>query len=136
MDELEPANEDVAYRCGRLLAVIEEVQRTALGDVNSTVVDRFYGTASTAPISVFSRLIRGAQPHLAKLRRDRRGAYRALDARLQEVLKPVQSFPSVLDLEQQGLFALGYYHQRADDRRGAREHAAARLASTAPPTDT
>jgi CRISPR-associated protein Csd1 len=130
MDALDASTEDVAYRCGRLLAVIEEVQRAALGDVNATVVDRFYGTASTAPIAVFSRLLKGAQPHLAKLRRDRPGTYRALDARLQEVLAPVHGFPSALNLEQQGLFALGYYHQRAEDRRQAIERAAARAAAT------
>lgn len=130
MDALDASTEDVAYRCGRLLAVIEEIQRAALGEVNATVVDRFYGTASTAPIAVFSRLLKGAQPHLAKLRRDRRGAYQALDARLQEVLGPVPGFPSTLTLEQQGLFALGYYHQRAEDRRQAIERAAARSATS------
>lgn len=70
---LDPANRDQAYLCGRLLAVLEATQRAALGDVNATIVDRYFGTASSAPASVFGRLLRGAQPHLGKLRRDRPG---------------------------------------------------------------
>lgn len=109
--------ERTAYLCGRLLAVIEAAQRAALGGVNATVVDRFYGTASSAPMSVFSTLLRGTQAHLGKLRRERPGTYVALDRRLQDVLAGIRRFPATLTLEGQGLFALGYYHQRADDRR-------------------
>ena len=120
---LDTTHMEPGYHCGRLLAVLEQVQRAALGDINATIVDRFYGTASSAPQSVFSRLLRGAQPHMAKLRRDRPGAWRALDARLGEVLTHLDKFPSTLDLQQQGLFALGYYHQRAHDRAQAHEAA-------------
>jgi len=110
-----------AYLCGRLLAVIEATQRAALGKVNATVVDRFYGTASSAPMSVFSTLLRGTRAHLSKLRRDRPRTHTALEGRLMEVLERLPSFPTVLPLAGQGLFALGYWHQRADDRRAARE---------------
>lgn len=109
-----------AYLCGRLLAVLEDAQRQALGDVNATIVDRFYGSASSTPIAVFGRLVRGAQPHLARLRRDRYPAYVGLQNALQEILAGLPSvgektaFPSALNLEGQGLFALGYYHQRAE----------------------
>ncbi len=120
MVELNDSNRDPAYLCGRLLAVLERVQMTALPNLNATIVDRFFGSASTAPASVFSRLLRGGQPHLSKLRRDRPGAYFALQVRLEEILAGLQSFPRTLNLEQQGLFALGYYHQRAADRSGAR----------------
>lgn len=116
MVQLNPDSTDAAYCCGRLLAVLEDVQRAALGKINATIVDRFYGTASSAPLSVFSRLVRGAQPHLAKLRRDRPGAFRALDGRMLDVMSRLEGFPTVLDLHQQGQFALGYYHQRAHDR--------------------
>jgi CRISPR-associated protein Csd1 len=116
MIELDPRNPSPAYRCGRLLAVLEEVQRAALGRVNATIVDRFYGTASTAPLTVFPRLLRGAQPHLAKLERDRRPAYLALQRRIEEIVGGIRDFPTVLALPDQGRFALGYYHQRAQDR--------------------
>lgn len=114
--QLDPANRDQAYLCGRLLAVLEATQRAALGDVNATIVDRYFGTASSAPAAVFGRLLRGAQPHLSKLRRDRPGAYSGLQQRLEEVQKGLDHFPRTLTLEQQGRFALGYYHQRAADR--------------------
>jgi CRISPR-associated protein Csd1 len=113
---LEAPHPSPAYHCGRLLAVIEAVQRAALPGVNATVIDRFFGTASTAPGLVFPRLLRGAQPHLSKLERDRRGAYVALQRQLEETLSHVDSFPNALSMEDQGLFSLGYYHQRATDR--------------------
>jgi CRISPR-associated protein Csd1 len=125
MIQLDQENPNPAYRCGRLLAVLEQVQRLAIPGVNATVVDRFFGTASSAPAAVFPRLLRGAQPHLSKLERDRRGAYVALQRRLEEILGGLgvtkagalySGFPSTLTLQEQGLFSLGYYHQRAFDR--------------------
>lgn len=118
MMQLDDDNLDPAYRCGRLLAVLESVQYAALGI--TAVTDRFYGAASSAPASVFGRLLRGAQPHLAKLERDRPGAYHALHQRLEEVMAGLEGFPKTLDMEDQGLFALGFYHQRAHDRAQAR----------------
>nr|MBF6590887.1 type I-C CRISPR-associated protein Cas8c/Csd1 [Ktedonobacterales bacterium] len=133
MAELDLTNRDQAYLCGRLLAELEAVQRAALGDVNATIVDRYYGTASSAPASVFGRLLRGAQPHLAKLRRDREGTYVALDRRLQEILEGLPAFPHTLTLQKQGLFALGFYHQKAADSRAikARQAEKAAVAATA-----
>lgn len=122
MAVLDTENLDPAYLCGRLFAELEAVQRAALGKVGATIVDRYYGTASSAPATVFGRLVRGAQPHLGKLRRVRPPAYHALDGRLGEIMEHLDGFPTTLDLEEQALFALGYYHQRAADRRAAREH--------------
>ncbi len=114
MVQLNPANSSQAYQCGRLLAVLEETQRQALG--KTTIVERFFGTASSAPASVFGRLLRGAQPHLSKLERDKRTVYGALQRSLEEVQSHLETFPRTLTLEDQGLFALGYYHQRAHNR--------------------
>jgi CRISPR-associated protein Csd1 len=121
MVRLDPEHPSAAYRCGRLLAVLEAIQHQALPTAKATIVDRFYGTASSAPASVFARLVRGAQPHLGKLERDRPGAYRALQGRLEDILGGLDSFPTTLSLQDQGLFALGYYHQRAHDRAQAKE---------------
>ena len=117
---LDQDNPEPAYRCGRLFAVLEEVQRLAVPGIKATIGSRFYGAASSAPISVFSRLLQGARPHLAKLERDRPGAFRALQRRLEEIMGGLNGFPRMLTLEQQGLFSLGYYHQRAFDREQAR----------------
>lgn len=124
---LDRSNPDPAYHCGRLLAVLEAVQRLAVPGAKATIVDRFYGTASSAPALVFGRLLRGARPHLSKLERDRPGACYALQERLQEICFELPAFPRTLTLEQQGVFSLGYYHQRAFDRAKAREASELRL---------
>lgn len=116
MINLELHHDSAAYQCGRLLAVLEEIQRQAIPGLNAGIVERFYGTASANPIAVFPRLVRGAVPHLAKLRRDKRGAYIALQERLEGVLATLPDYPTTLSLRDQGLFSLGYYHQRAHDR--------------------
>lgn len=126
---LDPTNPSIGYRCGRLLAVLEQAQRNAIPGVNQTIVDRFYGTASTSPRSVFPRLMQGVQPHIAKLRRDRRGTAEGLNRRIEEIAAGIPSFPSVLNLEEQGMFALGFYHQRGDDRLRAAEGRARREAA-------
>ena len=121
MVQLDSKNTEPAYRCGRLLAVMERAQRAAIKNLNTTIVDRFYGTASTAPQSAFNSLMKGMQAHLSKLERDNRGAYNAIQTQLEEILSGLDNFPRVLTLEQQGLFSLGYYHQKAQDRAQARE---------------
>ena len=124
MVQLDSENAEPAYLCGRLLAVLEEAQRAAIRGINTTVVDRFYGTASSAPLSVFPILVKGARPHLTKLKRDNPGAHFAIDGRMEEILtkmNPTHGFPKVLNLHEQGVFALGYYHQRAHDREQMRE---------------
>jgi len=100
---------NVPYRLGRLFATLEKLQEEALPGTNTTIRDRFFGAASATPVTVFPRLIRGAQPHLAKVRR---AVF--FEKLIQEVLGPVTGFPSHLTLEEQGLFALGYYHQRQE----------------------
>jgi CRISPR-associated protein Csd1 len=113
MVQLDPENRNPAYLCGRLLAVLEAVQRAALPRINATITDRFFGTASSAPALVFGRLLRGAQPHLMRLRRDRPGLHHFWQRRIEEVMAGLEGFPKTLTLEEQGIFALGYYHQRA-----------------------
>ncbi len=123
--ELAGSNREPAYLCGRLLAELEAVQQEALGrDISATVVDRYYGTASSAPASVFPRLLRGAQPHLSKLRRNRESTYRAIDERLQEIMRGLPTFPTTLTLRARGLFALGYYPQKAEHTRARNEYRA------------
>ncbi len=133
MVQLNPEHPSAAYQCGRLLAVLERVQRLAIPGVKAGIVDRFYGTASSAPASVFGTLMKGVQPHLSKIERDRPGAYYALQNRLEDIQSHISVFPRTLTLQEQGLFALGYYHQRAFDRAQAREAAEQRKAGKAAP---
>ena len=123
MVALDNERPEPAYHCGRLLAVIESVQYAAPRQVNATVVDRFYGAASATPAVVFGVLLRDTQPRLAKLDAKSRGG---LQKRLMEVCGQIEAFPKTLSLEQQALFSLGYYHQRAHDRAMAISRAAER----------
>ncbi len=120
MVKLDQENKDSAYLCGRLFAVLESVQRLAIPGAGATITDRFYGTASSAPASVFGRLLRTAQNHMGKLRHTKTGAYHALQQRMEEIMADLPAFPKTLSLQEQGLFSLGYYHQRAFDREQAR----------------
>ncbi len=116
-----------AYVCGRLMAEYENLQRASSeSEVNSSVLDRYFGLASTYPAVAFPKVGILGQKHLRKLRRDRPSAAWAIDARLQELhalLNPTDTgaYPAKLGLEGQGLFALGYYHQKAWSTAQARD---------------
>jgi len=108
---------DPAYQCGRLMAVLAELQRAALGDVGAGVVQRYYAAASATPALVLGRLIRTSQFHLNKLEnRDERARFEEKIMGISNNLK--NGIPVTLTLEAQSLFALGYYQQLADLRVG------------------
>jgi CRISPR-associated protein Csd1 len=116
---LNPESRDPAYLCGRLFAVFDRLQYLALGGVNAGVVERYYASASTTPALVMGRLFRNAQFHLAKAD----GGVATNVAKDFEAITCAlgDQFPASLDLESQGRFALGYYHQKADYRRRTAE---------------
>ena len=104
-----------AYRLGRLFAVYERVQRAALGTVNASIRDRYFGTASSTPATVFPLLARKCAHHITSLRRreKRRGLAHWYEREIDAILDGVgTAFPRSLRLEDQGRFALGYHHQR------------------------
>lgn len=100
-----------AYVLGRLFAVLEKVQREAVGkNINATIKDRYFTSACASPASVFPILLRLAHHHTQK------AEYGGIsDRRIQDllVLLDAAPFPPHLSLEEQGIFVLGYYHQRA-----------------------
>lgn len=113
---LNPDHPNPAYHCGRMLAVLESIQKLAVPGLSATLVDRHYGAACASPASVFGNLLKDAtSAHLPKLRKNKKGAHMALDQRLCEVTDRIETLPKTLTLDDQGVFALGYYHQRADD---------------------
>ena len=99
---------NTAYRLGRLFALLERTQENALGDINATIKDRYFPTASATPGVVFPTLLKLNVHHLAKL--DSKGKW--LEIEIGKVLDEIQAFPTNLNMENQGLFILGYYHQR------------------------
>ena len=104
-----------AYQCGRLMAVYANLQRSALGDVGAGVVQRFYAAASVTPAHILGRLATLSQFHLNKLEGGLTHWYEGLLASIWERID--HELPTTLDLEEQGLFALGYYQQLAAMRR-------------------
>lgn len=123
---LDNENTDPAYLLGRLFSVLERTQEDALGNLNASIRDRFYGSASATPAAVFPRLLRTYQHHLEKMPSgalaERIGSEKAKAAKgfreklVQEIVGSMASagFPNQLSLKNQGIFAIGYYHQRKD----------------------
>ena len=102
-----------AYLLGRLFAVLERIQSQALGEINAGIGDRYYGSASAVPFSVFPRLLAGAKHHLSRLRKDKAGMAVNLEKDLGEILaKLPDSYPRHFNIDEQGRFSIGYYHQK------------------------
>ncbi|MFA4911111.1 MAG: type I-C CRISPR-associated protein Cas8c/Csd1 [Desulfobacteria bacterium] len=100
-----------AYQCGRLMAVLAKLQRSALGDVGAGIVQRYYAAASSTPALVLGRLVRTSQAHLNKLEPGLANWYENIIASIWGHIKDM--VPATLTLEEQTLFALGYYQQIA-----------------------
>ncbi len=103
-----------AYHCGRMMAVLAKLQQAALGDVGAGVVQRYYAAASATPALVLGRLVRGGQFHLNKLDPGLAHWYEEKLGSINVALR--DNYPVTLTLEEQSLFALGYYQQWVDLR--------------------
>ncbi len=106
---LDPSNPNSAYRLGRLFATLEKIQEEASPSLNATIRDRYYGAASSTPLTVFTTLLRLKNHHIGKLSP---GRATQMEKLIGEILGEVADFPHQLPLQDQGRFALGYYHQR------------------------
>lgn len=114
-EKLDNENSNSAYICGRIFAVLESIQRSALGkDVNAGIRERFFSFASTSPSSAFGRLMKMSQNHLTKIKGEKPGLAVILDKELSELFSKINQFPAIFSLEEQGQFAIGYYHQKQD----------------------
>ncbi len=107
---LNPEHPNPAYQCGRLLAVLAELQYKAQGDVGAGVVQRYYTATSQAPALRIGQLMSNAKNHLNKIDN---GLTQIFEKRLSEIMSRMTAIPKTLDLEEQSLFALGYYQQLA-----------------------
>ncbi|PID74152.1 MAG: type I-C CRISPR-associated protein Cas8c/Csd1 [Desulfobacterales bacterium] len=106
---LDKDSENIAYRLGRLFAVLEKVQGDAIPGAKATIKDRYFGSASATPGAVFPQLLRLAQHHIQKAEYGH-----VSDKRIEEIVATITHFPAHLKIEDQGLFSLGYYHQRPE----------------------
>ncbi len=98
-EKLDAENCSPPYICGRIFAVLESIQRAALGkDINAGIRERFFTFASTSPSSAFGRLMRLSQNHLTKLKNEKAGLAVILDRELQELLAQIHDFPAIFGM--------------------------------------
>lgn len=117
-------NKNSVYWLGCLFAELANLQREAhktdgKDNVKSTIVDRFYTTASTCPKLVHGRLIAQSQHHLRKLEGKSSGAAHAISNKIASINERIdfEEVPDLLPLPDQSWFALGYYQQIAINNR-------------------
>ncbi|QDU62403.1 CRISPR-associated protein [Planctomycetes bacterium Pan216] len=120
----EASKQSLGYACGELLAFLARCQDPKSFGANAQIVERYFGAASMSPQYVFPVLIKLNRHHLAKIRDEMPGFAFDLEKELEERLEPFlpspglpPDFPAVLNLVEQGRFALGFYHRRAEYRR-------------------
>ena len=103
------------YVLGRLFSVYEEIQKAALGNVNASIKDKYYGLASASPQQAFRMLDIGTQHHLAKIRKVKPGLAINLEKKISSIMELMvpgkEPIPISLNLSEQAMFGVGYYHQ-------------------------
>ncbi len=107
-------NKESAYNCGRLFAVLEMIQRKALGqNVNATIKDKFFSSACSTPYLAFPRLLKLTQNHLGKMDSEKTKVY--YEKMIGGIMGNLEdTFPKTLNMEKQGMFILGYYQQKQE----------------------
>lgn len=108
---LDKKNTNQGYLCGRLFAVLDKIQEEA--NSQNSIRDRYQNAASTTPSAVFATILNLSNHHLEKLSEGRKIFFEKLK---QEIFSQLSAhgFPAHLDLQDQGRFFVGYYHQRQD----------------------
>lgn len=108
--ELNEETKYAPYVLGRLFAVLEDLQQAANPGINATIKDRFFNSACATPAVVFPQLIKLSQAHLKKLNP---GLAYHYSKKIGEMMgKMEQDYPQRLNLQDQGIYQLGYYHQK------------------------
>ena len=113
--ELNENSTDVAYTLGRMFSVYEQIQQAANPNINATIKDKYFNSASATPATIFPLLGNLAQKHLRVISRDKKGLSIMLERKLGELSVVIgKSYPARLSLPQQGAFQLGYYFERQE----------------------
>lgn len=107
---LDKENLNQGYLCGRLFAVLENLQYAANGQ--DTIRSSYMNAASSTPAAVFPTIFKLSNSHYGKLAKDKKGLANFYDNQKKEIMALIQDFPSTLALNDQGRFFLGYYHQK------------------------
>lgn len=107
---LDKQNLNPGYLCGRLFAVLENLQFAANGQ--DTIRASYMNAASATPSAVFPTILKLSNSHYSKLAKDKKGLAVFFDNQKKEIMAMIQDFPDTLELSDQGRFFLGYYHQK------------------------
>ena len=113
---LDPSRTDRPYLLGRLFAVLEKAQEEAIPNANATIKDRYLAAAAATPGQVFHMLLKNSANHISKLKKDPEKKGRAFhyEVMTQDIIAEFSDYPKTMKAEEQGLFMIGYYHQRKD----------------------
>lgn len=115
---LDKENTNQGYLCGRLFAVLDKIQEEA--NKISSIRERYMNAASATPSSVFATILNLSLHHSEKLSDGRRIYFEKIKQEIIDKLS-ADGFPTHLDLQNQGRFFVGYYHQRQDFFTGKNE---------------
>lgn len=108
--ELNENSNYLPYVLGRMFSILESIQERANPGINTTIKDKYFNSAAATPAIVFPRLISLSQNHLKKMKNSQKVYY---DKLLIDLCSKVgESYPARMTLQEQGVFQLGYYHQR------------------------
>ena len=108
---LNEESQDVAYNLGRIFAVLETVQEEASQGINTTIRDKYFNSACATPAVVFPVLFKLKNSHIRKFDKQKEGKKIYYENLLTELQGKLDSYPRRLNLEEEGKFILGYYHQ-------------------------
>lgn len=101
-----------AYVLGNLFALLEEIQSDANPNINTTIKDKYFTSASSTPAAIFPFLIELAQKHLKKIKNGNTGYCIAKQKELTKIISKMdEEFPSRMTMQEKGIFQIGYYHQ-------------------------
>ena len=108
---LDKTSTNQGYLCGRLFAVLDKIQ----GEANNqhSIKERYMTAASATPASVFATILNLSSHHSEKLNEGRKIFFEKFKQEIMEKIN-ANGFPTHLDLQDQGRFFVGYYHQTQD----------------------
>ena len=109
---LDKENNNQGYLCGRLFAVLDKIQEEA--NNQHTIRERYMNSASSTPATVFATILNLSSHHVENLKSEGRKIF--FEKLKQEIMSKIDAdgFKAQLDLQDQGRFFIGYYHQRQD----------------------
>ena len=131
---LDESRRDPAYVAGRLFAVRESLQAWALGDVNASIVDKYFERASIDPQSVAQPLAALTEQHLNAIKRKSgKGAQVSQKERILRLMAQGGDAPGRLDAAGQAAWLCGYSQQRVHDIDSVRARKATKSQSSPDP---